>query len=334
MTTTTKHVYQAINDVKRILAKGGGITKDREAVAGGRYAFRGIDDMYNVLCGITAECGLVMIPRVVGSPRVELGLTAKGGAQTHIFLDVEVDFCSEKDGSVHTGRYVGEAIDVSDKACNKAMSAAYKYAHLMVFQIPTHGQSDDDTENDNHGVSFPREAPREAAPVKITHLSPERSAEIAAASLARMPPVGAPPPAVELPKGDLLPPVKAPRAPRAKPEVPAAPPPPPPPEPDAPPFEVAAESANLLVNGLAGLADRIVQANAFGVLYAFAEEADKVQVEPVRTELFAAIKTRAVHLFETADSAASVKEGFKIVTALGQPEELKRAANTAYTRFR
>lgn len=153
------HVYAAMRDVKAILAKSGGITKEREAKFGERYQFRGIDDMYNVLCGVTADAGLIMIPRVVGEPRIEREERASGkGFQTHVWLMVEVDFVSTHDGSKHTGCFLGEAIDTSDKASNKAMSAAFKYAHIMPFQIPTHGESDD-TENHNHEVAAP-------APVK------------------------------------------------------------------------------------------------------------------------------------------------------------------------
>ena len=143
------HVYRAINAVKSRLEKAGGITKDREAKFGERYMFRGIDDMYNTLCSITAEEGLVMIPRVVAE-RIEREERAKQqhgdgprAMQTHVWLTVEVDFISDRDGSKHVGCFVGEAIDTSDKASNKAMSAAFKYAHLMAFQIPTHGESDD-----------------------------------------------------------------------------------------------------------------------------------------------------------------------------------------------
>lgn len=41
-------------------------------------------------------------------------------------------------------RTFGEAMDSADKATNKAMSAAYKYAALMAFAIPTEGDNDAD----------------------------------------------------------------------------------------------------------------------------------------------------------------------------------------------
>ncbi len=151
------HVYQAINAIKLELAAHGGITKDRTAPVGGGYQFRGIDDMFNVLCGLTAKHGLCMFPRVKGdSPlsRVEIVDKGNGKAQTHVFLLVEVDFVSAVDGSMHTGAFLGEAIDSGDKASNKAMAAAFKYAHLHPFQIPVHGE--DDTEAYAPQVAAPR----------------------------------------------------------------------------------------------------------------------------------------------------------------------------------
>jgi hypothetical protein len=53
---------------------------------------------------------------------------------------------SAEDGSMHTAIAYGEAMDSGDKATNKAMSAAYKYACMEVFCIPTEGTPDADAE--------------------------------------------------------------------------------------------------------------------------------------------------------------------------------------------
>ena len=44
----------------------------------------------------------------------------------------------------------GEAMDSGDKGTNKAMSAAFKYACMQAFCIPTEG--DNDSENQTHEV--------------------------------------------------------------------------------------------------------------------------------------------------------------------------------------
>jgi hypothetical protein len=45
---------------------------------------------------------------------------------------------------------IGEGMDSGDKASNKAMAVAHKYAIIQVFAIPT--EDDKDPENDSHEV--------------------------------------------------------------------------------------------------------------------------------------------------------------------------------------
>jgi hypothetical protein len=63
-------------------------------------------------------------------------------------LTVEFDFYAD-DGSNVTAVGVGEAMDSSDKASNKAMSAAHKYVLMETFLIPTKDVKD--VEKDEHG---------------------------------------------------------------------------------------------------------------------------------------------------------------------------------------
>jgi hypothetical protein len=62
----------------------------------------------------------------------------------YVTVTAEFDFVATDDGSCHTVRTYGEAMDSGDKATNKAMSAAYKYAAFMTFAIPTEGDNDAD----------------------------------------------------------------------------------------------------------------------------------------------------------------------------------------------
>jgi len=59
-------------------------------------------------------------------------------------VQVEFDLVCAEDGSKHTIATIGEAMDSADKATNKAMSAAYKYACIQAFCIPTEGDNDAD----------------------------------------------------------------------------------------------------------------------------------------------------------------------------------------------
>lgn len=134
-------VYQAISDITGELAKLG-ISKDRKNQQQG-YSFRGIDDVYAALSSLLAKYRLCIIPRVL-SREVTERATQKGGVLFYTVLNMEFDFVAAEDGSKHTACTVGEAMDSADKSSNKAMSAAYKYACLQVFCIPTEGSNDAD----------------------------------------------------------------------------------------------------------------------------------------------------------------------------------------------
>lgn len=153
-------VYQAINKVQAALAVTG-ISKDRTNTQGSGYKFRGIDDVYNAVAPLLAEHGLCILPRVL--TRVCEERTSKnGGALFYVTVEAEFDFVSAEDGSKHTVRTFGEAMDSGDKATNKAMSAAYKYAAMQAFCIPTEGDNDADAVT--HDVAA--KAPQESAAVQ------------------------------------------------------------------------------------------------------------------------------------------------------------------------
>jgi len=134
-------VYGAIVEVITGLGKEG-ITKDRKNTQQ-NYAFRGIDDVYNALSGQLSKAGLCILPRVLARTVTEHA-SKSGGVLFYVTLDVEFDLVAARDGSKHTIRAFGEAMDSGDKATNKAMSAAYKYACMQTFCIPTEGDNDAD----------------------------------------------------------------------------------------------------------------------------------------------------------------------------------------------
>lgn len=135
------NVYQAICAVAKEMAAEG-ISKGRKNQQQG-YSFRGIDDVYNALAPRLAAHGLVILPRMIGRTVTERE-TAKGGVLFYVVVEAEFDFVSAADGTRHTIKTYGEAMDSGDKATNKAMSAAYKYAAMQAFCIPTEGDNDAD----------------------------------------------------------------------------------------------------------------------------------------------------------------------------------------------
>ena len=141
MATELKAVYAAISSVMTDLSSKG-IGKNSKNQQQG-YAFRGIDDVYNALAPSLAKHRLMMLPEVL-SREVTERATKSGGALFYVVLTVNYTLVSAVDGSSHTVTVIGEAMDSADKATNKAMSAAYKYACIQIFCIPTESREDAD----------------------------------------------------------------------------------------------------------------------------------------------------------------------------------------------
>lgn len=136
-------VYQAINAVQAELAKVG-IAKDKTNSQGSGYKFRGVDDVMNAISPLLAEHKLCILPRVI-SRTCDERMSGSGKPLFFVTVEVEFDFVSSEDGSKHTVKTFGEAMDSGDKATNKAMSAAYKYAAFQSFSIPTEADADAQT---------------------------------------------------------------------------------------------------------------------------------------------------------------------------------------------
>ena len=134
-------VYQAISSVQMALAKLG--IEKAQTNKFDKYKFRGIDDIYNALSPLLARNKLCILPRIINRA-CEERKSQKGGALFYVTVNAEFDFVAASDGSTHTVKMIGEAMDRSDKATNKAMSAAYKYACFQTFCIPTEGDNDAD----------------------------------------------------------------------------------------------------------------------------------------------------------------------------------------------
>ena len=105
------------------------------------FMFRGVDDVYNELHPILADCGIVIIPEVVNYEVSER--QARNGILLYTRATILHHFTAE-DGSHVTTKVVGEAMDSGDKGMNKAMSIALKYALFQLFTIPTKEDKDPD----------------------------------------------------------------------------------------------------------------------------------------------------------------------------------------------
>jgi hypothetical protein len=138
---TAPRVYAAIAAVTAELSKLG-IAKERTNQELG-YQFRGIDDIYNALSPLLAKHRLCILPRILERSCLERR-SAGGEALFAVTVRAAFEFVSVRDGSSHVVETFGEALDGGDKATAKAMSAAYKYAALQTFCIPTEADHDAD----------------------------------------------------------------------------------------------------------------------------------------------------------------------------------------------
>ena len=118
------------------------IEKTKSPAGGLNYKFRGIDDMYNHIHPLHKKHGVFIVPRVVESVR-EQRVVKSGTTMMVSLLGIEYDFMCE-DGSKITAKTQGEAMDSGDKATNKAMSIALKYALMHMYLIPTEDIQDSD----------------------------------------------------------------------------------------------------------------------------------------------------------------------------------------------
>lgn len=127
-------VYKAISNVAREMAETG-IKKGSVNQQQG-FMFRGIDAVYNALAPALVKHGLLILPRIIERTVTERQ-TQRGGLLFYVVVKAEFEFVSVEDGSKHIVVTYGEAMDSGDKATNKAMSIAYKYAAFQTFCIPT-----------------------------------------------------------------------------------------------------------------------------------------------------------------------------------------------------
>lgn len=117
-----------------IMGEIGAIGKSKKST-GVNFAYRGIDDVMNELHPLLSKHQVLTVPEVVEHKREERQ-TNSGKPMIYSIMTVKIHFVAV-DGSEVVATVVGEGMDMSDKAGNKAMAIAYKYACFQVFCIPT-----------------------------------------------------------------------------------------------------------------------------------------------------------------------------------------------------
>lgn len=153
-------IYKKMSDVMNEI--GAVAKKGTNTVQG--FKFRGIDQFVNALYPALTKHGVFMTTEVLEASSelkdVERS-SGKKGIDKHVALKMKYTFHAE-DGSSVSSSVPSEGLDSGDKATNKALSAALKYALIQTFSIPTEDMEEADRESPVLGISAPKEL-KEAA---------------------------------------------------------------------------------------------------------------------------------------------------------------------------
>lgn len=133
-------IYQAIVDAMNDI---GAIGKNKKNQQQG-FMYRGIDAVMNAIQPALIKNKIFVVPQVLEQTREERQ-TARGGNLIYSVCRIKYTFFTTDGSSIET-IVVGEGMDSGDKATNKAMSIAFKYACFQVFCIPTEEMKDPDAE--------------------------------------------------------------------------------------------------------------------------------------------------------------------------------------------
>ncbi len=128
------------------------VAKDKRNEQQG-YKFRGIDAVYNSVHEAFAKHGVFTIVSILS--RTDTQRTTKsGGVQYHCICRFRIRFYAA-DGSFVDSILDGEGMDSGDKASNKAVSFAHKYALLTALSIPTEDMQEGDRKSPEMEVDAP-----------------------------------------------------------------------------------------------------------------------------------------------------------------------------------
>ena len=126
-----EQIYGLIGKAMKMV---GAIGKESKNAQQG-FMYRGIDAVYNALNPVMAELGLFICPEIIEHTREER-VNRNGTTLIYSILKIKYTMFAP-DGSNVSCTVIGEGMDSGDKASNKAMSVAMKYAMFQLFFIPT-----------------------------------------------------------------------------------------------------------------------------------------------------------------------------------------------------
>lgn len=141
--------------IVELMKEVGAVEKKR---SGHQYRYRGIEDLLTALNPALIECGLHLSTKVLDrtvdryEEEVKKGNTSSTRIVNLAFVTLRVTITAI-DGSSVDFDSAGEGMDYAgDKASNKAMSAAFKYALFLGLCVPTKELNDSDETQGSNGA--------------------------------------------------------------------------------------------------------------------------------------------------------------------------------------
>lgn len=171
-------IFKAIADTMKDV---GAVGKDSTNTTQG-FKYRGIDAVMNALNPAMAKHGIFVAPEILEQTREER-TNSRGTTLIYSICKIKYTFYAD-DGSSVSATVIGEGMDSGDKATNKAMSIAFKYACFQVFCIPTEEMSDPDAESHEVKPKAQPKAQQQAepqAPQQTNGTTPNQAPNLATA---------------------------------------------------------------------------------------------------------------------------------------------------------
>lgn len=143
-------IYKQMNLVMKDIKS---VAKDQKNLVQG-FKFRGIDQFVNALYPALTKHGVFMTTTVLSEAhelKEVVRSNGKAAVDKHVHIQMIYTFHAE-DGSSVSSSVPAEGLDSGDKATNKALSAALKYALIQTFSIPTEDMAEADLESPEIGV--------------------------------------------------------------------------------------------------------------------------------------------------------------------------------------
>lgn len=144
----TPMIYGLIGQAMREIGAIGKTSRNQQQ----GFMYRGIDAVYNALNPVMSKLGIFITPEILDHKREERTTKKydqQGNERTSVlfYSIITVRYTVyAPDGSNIQLTVIGEGMDSGDKATNKALSIAMKYAMFQLFCIPTEDLVDPDAE--------------------------------------------------------------------------------------------------------------------------------------------------------------------------------------------